>query len=219
MNYDNQNAISRWTQKFLAGDWIISHKTPILRCPMPPRKISIVSKAVLLVLEGLMTYMLSAFYTTQNADYGVEGLALWPLHRRSHFGLCSHSPLSEGVTDILHELDDETVKAALDQQKATRNRNSKNFFQSDKGKAVKKRYAQSEEAKAVKKAYSKRNDTIEKARAYRQSDRGKENMRRRQKSEANKETRRRWLDSEVGKASRKRTYEKSKIKKLQKKLH
>jgi len=88
------------------------------------------------MLEGVFSFLLSAFYTVRDADFGVQNFALWPTDQRNHLGLCTHSPFAESRGGLTNELHDEQIEECLASRKANKARNNKKYTQSDKGNAI-----------------------------------------------------------------------------------
>jgi len=85
----------------------------------------------MVISEGVCTFLLSAFYTVRDADFGVQNFALWPIDERNHLGLCSHSPLSESRGAVMDVLSDQEVEELLAARKANQARRSKKYCDSD----------------------------------------------------------------------------------------
>ena len=98
--YDLVN-LPRYVQQSLTQGYKIDKIAIVLRCAIPEIAMRLHSRALFLTLEALFAFSFNAMYTVRNADFGVQGVALWDRAELEYEGLCSHSPLREVTKDIL----------------------------------------------------------------------------------------------------------------------
>lgn len=149
--YDRQQMLSKWVDDCIHKGWKITHKAPVLRCSIPPLNVRHVCAVVVVILEGVITFLLSALYTIDNKDYGVPDFALWPSQDdRHHRGLCSHSPLRGGgaVPSLDNVLSDEMVQQIVAEKRKKMQEYQEKYNKSDKGKATRKAWNESDKGKA-----------------------------------------------------------------------
>jgi hypothetical protein len=84
-----------------------------------------ICRNVVIILEGVCAFLLSAFYAVRDADFGVPNFALWSTDQRNHLGLCTHSPLAWSREDLMNELNDEQVEEFLVSRRTNKARENK----------------------------------------------------------------------------------------------
>jgi len=136
--YDKFHQFPKKVQDFIEKGWTITHQAPVLRCLIPQLNVQTICRNVVILLEGVCTFLLSALYTVRDADFGVPNIALWPSVQRNHIGLGTHSPLSESRGCLMNVLSDGQVKEILATKKASQARGHKKYRESEHGMATSK---------------------------------------------------------------------------------
>ena len=78
----------------------IVHKALLLSCPIPTASQIPTLRITILAVEGVMTCIMSAF-RNREISYGFPDLCPWSQDLFGWAGLCSHSPLLEGMDGML----------------------------------------------------------------------------------------------------------------------
>lgn len=117
-NYRNHAVLPLYVEEALEDGFTITHMGLLCSIPIPNASLWFAMRTLMKALEAAFTYAFGAL-APDGPDEGLTHLAFWPLESLSYDGLCSHSPLIEGVIAGKEDRSPEELDA-LAAQKAER---------------------------------------------------------------------------------------------------
>src|SRR6266480_1388603 len=173
----------RYMRQFLGQGYKIDKIAIMLRCAVPKPTKQAQFRVLFLTIEGLFAFSFKAMYTTRDANFGIQGFALWDHDELQHRGLCSHSPLHEARTDVLTATLDPAIAEELFAARKEREREkARHRYENMSEEAIEERRAKrrfenmSEEAIEERKASMRNENMSEEAIEQRRAKRRVENM-------------------------------------------